>query len=52
MPVADETIIIGMGALGGGGFWGWRVAEDEELDEDAEEDDDGYLAEEKTFGKG
>ena len=46
------TFIICEGALGGDGFGGWRVAEDEEFDEDAEQDYDGDLAEEKPFGEG
>lgn len=54
MPVTKNSVavLVRKGALGGDGFWGWRVAEDEEFDEDAEKYYDRYLAEEKSFGEG
>lgn len=54
MSVVEDsiTLIVCEGALGCDGFGGWRVAEDEEFDKDAEEDDDGDLPEEKSFGEG
>lgn len=48
----DDAIVVFEGALCGYGFGGWGVAEDEEFDKDADQDHDGDLAEEKTFGEG
>ena len=46
------AVAVGKGALGGDGFRGWRVAENEEFYKNAEEDYDGDLTEEKPFSEG
>ena len=51
MPVFDDPIAVSKCALCGDGFRGWRVAEDEEFDKDADENHYGNLAEKKTFGE-
>ncbi len=48
----QSAITAGEGTVSGSGFWGGGFAEDEELDECANEYYNRQLAEKKTLGEG
>lgn len=50
--MVNASIAVGEGAFCGDCFGGWRVAEDEELYENTDEDYNGDLPKKETLGEG